>query len=70
MGHHLTSGGFFQSDKHPELPVHKIALDFRDEYAQKVLLKYAKFTHDQELADDIRTAIKCVRVSGLTKKPD
>jgi len=70
MGHHLTTGGFFQSDKHPELPVHKIMLDFRDIHAQKVLLKYAKFTDDKELADDIRTAIKCVREAGLSKKPD
>lgn len=70
MGHHLTENNFFKSDKHPELPEHKILLDFRDEYAQQALLKYAELTHDKELAKDIYIAITHVELAGLTKKPD
>lgn len=70
MGHHLNENGFFQSDKHPELKEHKIMLDFRDEYAQPVLRKYALLTHDKELSEDIQNAIINVRLAGLTRKPD
>lgn len=70
MGHHLNKKGFFQSDKHPELPENKIMLDFRDEYAQEALRHYAMRTHDKELSDDIQMAIVNVRIAGLTKKPD
>lgn len=70
MGHHLNENGFFQSDKHPELKEHKIMLDFRDEYAQKALKKYALLTHDTELSEDIQHAIINVNRAGLTKKPD
>lgn len=45
-------------------------LDFRDEYAQEALLKYASSTHDAELAEDIKKGIENVRKKGLTKKPD
>lgn len=70
MGHHINDKGFFQSDKHPELPEHKIMLDFRDEYAQKALLNYAFSTRDTELSVDIQLAVANVRLAGLTKKPD
>lgn len=70
MGHHLNEKGFFKSDKFPELKEHQIILDFRDEYAQKALLKYATLTHDKELADDIIEAIANTHGASLTKKPD
>ncbi len=70
MAKHLNENGFFKSTKHPELKEHKIMLDFRDEYAQEALLKYASSTHDAELAEDIKKGIENVRKKGLTKKPD
>lgn len=69
MGHHINKNGYFQSDKHPELPEHKIILDFRDEYAQKALALYAELTTDKELSEDIKQAIVNVHYEGLTRKP-
>lgn len=70
MGHHINEDGFFQSDKHPELPANKITLDFRDIYAQPVLMMYADLTTDEELAEDIKAGVKKVRKELLTKVPD
>ena len=67
MGHHINKNGFFQSDKHPELPENKIILDFKDPAAQGALLKYALTTQDMELSEDIQMAINNVRVAGLTE---
>jgi len=53
MGHHINKNGDFQSDKHPELPPNKIALDFRDKHARPCLKMYASLTVDPELALDI-----------------
>ena len=69
MGHHINKNGFFQSDKHPELPEHKIMLDFRDEYAQSALECYCQLTKDDELKEDIRHAIRNVKKANLTRKP-
>ena len=62
MGHHINKDGDFQSDKHPELPPNKIALDFRDAFARPVLLQYANNTLDKELSSDI--------IRGLTNTRD
>jgi len=70
MGHHLNDKGFFQSDKHPELPENKIMLDFRDRHAQDALLIYASLTSDKELAEDIEAAVQNVKFAKLTKDPD
>lgn len=69
MGHHINKNGFFQSDKHPELPEHKIMFDFRDKYAQACLVMYAYLSDDKELCDDIFRAIDNVQKAGLTRKP-
>jgi len=53
MGHHINKDGEFQSDKHPELPPNKIALDFRDAFARLPILMYAQSIMDEELAMDI-----------------
>ena len=70
MGHHINKNGFFQSDKHPELKEHQIILNFKDEYAQIALRKYACLTEDKELGSDIHAAIRRVKEMGLTKTPD
>lgn len=67
MGHHLNKKGFFQSDKHPELPENKIILDFKDINAQIALSHYAMFSPDKELSKDIQQAIINVREAGLTE---
>lgn len=69
MGHHINKNGFFQSDKHPELPEHKIILDFRDEIAQAALHVYAQLTQDNELAEDILIATENIKKAGLTRTP-
>ena len=58
MGHHINSDGQFQSDKHPDLPPNKIALDFRDAFARGPLLFYAQVTPDRELGLDIIMALE------------
>jgi len=58
MGHHIDENGYFKSDKHPDLPINKIALDFRDIHARPCLRMYARLTLDQELKDDILTGLE------------
>lgn len=58
MGHHINSDGDFQSDKHPDLPPNKIALDFRDIHARPCLILYASLTLDRELKEDILAGLK------------
>jgi len=58
MGHHINKSGQFQSDKHPDLPPNKIALDFRDIHARPCLKMYASLTLDKELKEDILTGLE------------
>lgn len=53
MGHHMNNKGQFQSDKYPDLPPDKMILSFRDPYAKEALRRYAEFTDDKMLAEDI-----------------
>ena len=68
MGHHINKKGFFQSDKHPELPENKIALDFRDVFARPVLKEYAETCEDAELAEDIIEGL--FNTQDIVKRPD
>lgn len=68
MGHHINKAGEFQSDKHPELPPNKIALDFRDAFARLPLRMYADATTDSELANDIYNALS--NAKDKVKLPD
>jgi len=68
MGHHINENGYFQSDKHPNLPSNKIALDFRDVHARPCLKLYASLTLDNELKEDILTGLE--NTKNQTKTPD
>jgi len=68
MGHHIDENGYFQSDKHPELPHNKIALDFRDIHARPCLKMYASLTLDLELKEDILTGLE--NTKNQTRIPD
>ncbi len=68
MRHHINKKGFFQSDKHPELPENKIVLDFRDVFARPVLKEYAETCEDAELAEDIIEGL--FNTQDIVKRPD
>ena len=57
MGHHLTEQGTFKSDKYEWCPEGFFVLKFTDENAWEAILRYAADTEDQELAEDLRTAV-------------
>ncbi len=54
MGHHIDAAGRFQSDKHPELPVDKVVISFKDPLARTALsaLAVAYNNADHEFASD------------------
>ncbi|KKN69390.1 hypothetical protein LCGC14_0441170 [marine sediment metagenome] len=65
-GHHLTPEGEFQSDKYKDwCPKGYFALKFTDPMAQLVILHYADITLDEELAFDLRAAVKVARGGKL-----
>lgn len=64
-GHHLTERGTFKSDKYEWCPEGYFALKVKDPLAQGVILHYADVTLDEELAFDLRKAVKNAR-----SKPD
>lgn len=68
MPRNINRKGFFQSTKNPELEQHKIAFDFRDIFARPVLKTYAETCSNEELAEDIMTAL--VNTRKLVKVPD
>ena len=61
MTHHLTEDKKFKSDKYDWCPEGFFALKFTDSIAQESILLYADKTNDEELAEDLREAIKLVR---------
>ena len=58
MGHHLTKGRKFKSDKYKWCPEGFFALKFTDSLARKVIHEYARSVQyrDPELAADLHTA--------------
>lgn len=60
-GDHLTAEEEFLGDKYRWCPKGFMALKFTDRLAQVVLLRYADITLDQDLAYDIRRAVKVAR---------
>ena len=61
MAHYLTKDKKFKSDKYDWCPEGFFALKFTDLIAQEAILLYADKTNDEELAEDLREAIKLVR---------
>lgn len=61
MGEHLTKRGTFQSDKYDWCPEGFFTLKLTDPIAQEAALLYAARTDDQELAEDIREAVRRIR---------
>ncbi len=60
-GHHLTPEGKFKSDKYAWCLEGFFALKLTDVLAQSAILYYADITLDQELAYDLRRAVKVAR---------
>lgn len=60
MGHHLTDDDppKFQSDLHPELDLNQIALHLDDPEAAPFVRAFAHWTADEELGDDLLTALE------------
>jgi len=61
MGHHLTERNTFKSDKYSWCPEGFFALKLSDPKAQEVILKYVELIDDEELAEDLRVAVKSAR---------
>ena len=60
-GEHLTHDGKFKSDKYPWCVVGFFPLKLTDPMAQIVILHYASITKDEDLACDLRRAVKIAR---------
>lgn len=61
MGSHLIKDKKFKSDKYGWCPEGFFALKFTDPIAQESILLYADKTEDEELAEDLREAIKLLK---------
>lgn len=66
-GHHLTDQGVFKRDKYPWCLEGFFALKLTDPLAQIAILHYADITKDEDLAYDLRRAVKIAR--GETAQP-
>ncbi len=72
MGHHIDTNGRFQSDKYPKLPPDKIVVSFQDPNARGALAVLAVDYDDDdpELAEDIRTRLEDIALSGIRLEAD
>ena len=61
MAHYLTKDKKFKSDKYDWCPEGFFALKFTDPIAQEAISLYADKTSDEELAEDLKEAIKLVK---------
>jgi len=68
MGHLFTQQNTFKSDKYDWCPEGFFTLKFTDPDAQEAILKYAELTSDEELAEDLRTAVEFVRKTSVNNK--